>query len=511
MTPLDALGPAKGEILVVEDTPASLALLSELLTGAGHTVRQAPDGELALWTLRLRPAELILLDIHMPGIDGFEVCRRLKADPRTAKTPVIFLSAANAVEEKVRGLALGAVDYITKPYQAEEVLARVQTHLTLAQLSRELESERALLEQRVTERTAELKAEREEMAHVLAALDLAGDGIVIVNAEGRITYANRAMIDTIGAKGVDDLLGLQSEQIGIAGVPIFDADEIEAARERVRRFSQWSGELSTVRPDQPQRGKLLTRLKELPDGGRVAVFTDVTEAHDRERERRRLERQLEQAGKLEALGQLAAGVAHDFNNLLGAILGFAQFLVDDSGEDSRERHYASRIIKAGQQAKSLIGQILSFSNRGETAFERIDLGALIDENIGILKALVSPTTTLNIQAEVENPVLAAQRCHITQVLLNLVINASEALLGKPGTVTIEVGTLDRAASPVQRLTSLSANEGPVQAWTDADGMHHVGVGSLQPDVAYLRLSVIDTGEGMSWASALTAFDPPLLT
>ena len=123
---------AKGEVLIVEDTPASLKLLSDLLGGAGYAVRQAPNGELALWTAQARPPELILLDVRMPGLDGFEVCRRLKEIPSLRQVPVIFLSAQYDTDDKVRGFALGAVDFIAKPFQAEEILARTDAHVRLA-------------------------------------------------------------------------------------------------------------------------------------------------------------------------------------------------------------------------------------------------------------------------------------------------------------------------------------------------------------------------------------------
>ena len=119
--------PSPGEILIIEDTLASLQLLASLLGEAGYAVRTAQDGELGLLSAQARAPDLILLDIRMPGMNGFEVCRRLKADPNTASVPVIFLTALQDAQDKVQGLRLGAVDYITKPYQAEEVLARTHT------------------------------------------------------------------------------------------------------------------------------------------------------------------------------------------------------------------------------------------------------------------------------------------------------------------------------------------------------------------------------------------------
>jgi len=140
---------ARAEILVVEDTPASLELLSELLSQAGYTVRPAQEGRMALRSAQAKPPELILLDVRMPGIDGYEVCRRLKGDARTKDIPVIFLSALREEGDKLRGFELGAVDYIAKPYQPEEVLARVRTHVELRRLQTGLED-------RVAERTAQL-------------------------------------------------------------------------------------------------------------------------------------------------------------------------------------------------------------------------------------------------------------------------------------------------------------------------------------------------------------------
>lgn len=137
------------EVMIVEDTSASLELLCELLTRSGYTVRPAPEGTMALRSAQAKPPDLILLDIRMPGIDGYEVCRRLKSDVRTRDIPVIFLSALRDEADTLRGFALGAVDFIAKPYRPEEVLARVRTHAELHRLKNSLE-------ERVRERTSQL-------------------------------------------------------------------------------------------------------------------------------------------------------------------------------------------------------------------------------------------------------------------------------------------------------------------------------------------------------------------
>ncbi len=119
----------QGSLLVVDDNEMNLDMLSRRLTRNGYDVTVAANGEQALEKAERQTFDVVLLDIMMPGIDGFETCRQLKGDPATRESVVIFLSARGDVSDKVRGLELGAVDYIAKPFQAEEVIARVRTHL----------------------------------------------------------------------------------------------------------------------------------------------------------------------------------------------------------------------------------------------------------------------------------------------------------------------------------------------------------------------------------------------
>lgn len=125
-------------ILIVDDVPANLNLLTTILKQHDYKVRPAPSGVLALEAARHAPPDLILLDIHMPMMDGFEVCRRLKGDEALKEIPVVFISALTETSDKIRAFDAGGVDYITKPFQVEEVLARVRTHLELRRTRREL-------------------------------------------------------------------------------------------------------------------------------------------------------------------------------------------------------------------------------------------------------------------------------------------------------------------------------------------------------------------------------------
>jgi DNA-binding response OmpR family regulator len=194
----------KGSILVVDDTPANLKLLADTLTAEGYQVLPADSGELALAAVAARPPELILLDIRMPGLDGFEVFRRL----RGRAIPVIFISASTESAERVEGLKLGAVDFITKPFQREELLARVATHLELRRL-------RSGLEQQAVElRQANERLHREqEFARTL--LDNITDGVVACDAKGTLVLFNRAAREWHGM----DALALPPEEW--AGITTF--------------------------------------------------------------------------------------------------------------------------------------------------------------------------------------------------------------------------------------------------------------------------------------------------
>jgi len=145
-------------LLIVDDNATNLHVLSDVLDDAGFEVRVAQNGEMALQKVEYDPPDLILLDVMMPGLNGFETCERLKADSKTKEIPVIFMTALSETVDKVRGLSLGAVDYITKPFQQDEVLARVRTHLQISRLTKSLAEQNLQLRAEVR---ARMKAEED--------------------------------------------------------------------------------------------------------------------------------------------------------------------------------------------------------------------------------------------------------------------------------------------------------------------------------------------------------------
>lgn len=142
----------QSNILVADDSVNDLRLLTEILAGIGYAVRPSIDGEAALASIRAETPDLILLDVRMPKMDGFDVCRQLKSDAVLSAIPVIFLSASERIEDKVKAFTAGAVDYITKPYQTDEILARVRTHLSLNAMKKELEKSNVSMAREISER-----------------------------------------------------------------------------------------------------------------------------------------------------------------------------------------------------------------------------------------------------------------------------------------------------------------------------------------------------------------------
>lgn len=182
------------DILIVDDMPDNLHILSQTLKRFGYKVRAVMDGELAIAAAQAAVPDLIMLDVDMPGMDGYETCRRLKADVRTADAPVIFISALGEVNDKIKAFQVGGVDYVTKPFHIEEVQARIETHLALRKLSLELESTNLMLELHLAELNKARKAEHEQ--RLLA--ETLRDSIAALNSSLNYEEVLNLILDNLG-------------------------------------------------------------------------------------------------------------------------------------------------------------------------------------------------------------------------------------------------------------------------------------------------------------------------
>ncbi len=477
-----------GTILVVDDEPESLTLLTDILRGAGYQVRPADEGQLALESVQAKVPDLILLDIRMPGMDGFQVCRQLKARKESRGIPLIFISAAGELEERVEGLRLGAVDFILKPFRSEELLARVGTHLELGRLRVELET-------RVAERTAELRLANEQLRRDLVernlieqALresegrfrDLADTAPVIIwvaGPDGEMTFCNRPGLDFAGRTMADlpergwknyvhpdDLRRLHPEFCAIM---------------EGRRPFQLEARLR--RADGEYRWMLHTGIPRFVDRvyiGHIGTMIDITDLKSNHE-------QMVATQKLESLGTLAAGIAHDFNNLLGSICAQVDLALSESPSDSPVREILDGIGAVAVRGSEILNLIMDYADsKGDNAgFELVNLSSLIEEMVRFLRIFISKKAELKIDLDHNLEAIPLNTAQIRRVVMNLVTNASEALEGQEG--LIRIGT---ASARLDR------------------GAGFCGGTSLSPG-EYVVLTVSDTGCGMTEQAQTRAFDP----
>jgi signal transduction histidine kinase/CheY-like chemotaxis protein len=213
-------------------------------------------------------------------------------------------------------------------------------------------------------------------------------------------------------------------------------------------------------------------------------------------ERRRIEDQLRQAAKMEAVGRLASGIAHDFNNMIGAIAGFASFLVEDLPPATTQRRFAARIAQVCDHAKEVVKQVLAFGRIGDVERRLLDLRGLIAQDEPLLRSALSPPTRLTVDLGSAPLPMVVNAGQVHQVLLNLCLNANDALDGAPGAITITLARLD-PGHPDRRLGSAEGEAGVACA---------VG-GQLDPERSYAAIRVGDTGCGMDQATLDRVFEP----
>ena len=473
-------------ILVVDDDSQSLRLLTDTLTGAGYRVRPADSGELALASVGAVAPELILLDIRMPGMDGFDVCRRLKANPKSRGIPVVFLSAAGQVEDRVHALRLGAADFISKPFQAPELLARVHIHMELGLL-------RAHLEQQVAERTAELRLanerlcleleERRRAEHELRESEerfrnlanRAPVGIWVLDADQGVTFYNRRALAFLGRKMAD--------RCACQWTDFVHPDDLEEVSSKYRSAvvgrRSFRIECRVRRTTGKYRWMLHTGVPRFIGGvysgyiGTSLDITDLKRAHER----------MIVNQKLESLGVLSAGVAHDFNNLLGTIMAESDLALSDLAEDSPSRSNVERIAAIATRASEIVNLLMTYAGDRDLAIEAVDLSKITAEVLFLMRPPLSNTAVIDVNLAKDLPAVQANMAQIRQVVLNLITNASEALKGKGGKITVRTGLVHIGkAAAAKRKVDLP--------WGD-----------------YCYLEVSDTGCGMTAQTQSKAFDP----
>ncbi|WP_157619257.1 hybrid sensor histidine kinase/response regulator [Skermanella stibiiresistens] len=350
-----------------------------------------------------------------------------------------------------------------------------------------------------TDITAQKQAEH-LLRHRLTALEASIDGVAILDQAGAFTYLNDSHARMHGFDGARDVMGR-------SWLSLYSAAErarLKAdALPRLIDEGRWRGEAIGRRRDGGTFAQELT-LTGLDDGGMVYIVRDISERRRAEVERARLTEQFHQAQKLEAIGRLAGGIAHDFNNILAAMMGYASFLVEDLDPAAPEHEFAMQLMVAGERAKRLVQQILAFSRSEGIERETVNMIAVLDETVALLRATLPKSINLVSRVDAVSALVHANPTQMSQVLMNLCVNAADAIGGGPGELSLEIDmpSLDggyadglRAALDL-RGDLIPARIGP----GERPGSTRMWVGVLPINqelrVRYVRITVGDTGTGM---------------
>ena len=191
-------------ILIVDDSSIDVEVLKDILKRGGYKIRSVSRGQIALNTVKDQPPDLILLDVKMPEMDGYEVCRRLKSDKQSQGIPVIFISALDMFEDRIKGFRAGGVDYITKPFHPEEILARIETHLILRGMQKKLELKNCQLQQEIADRRQAEKLLQEKEARYRAIVETFDGYIYICSRDYRVEFMNKQFIERTGYDGTGE-------------------------------------------------------------------------------------------------------------------------------------------------------------------------------------------------------------------------------------------------------------------------------------------------------------------
>jgi PAS domain S-box-containing protein len=412
---------AHGPVLLVDDNPINLQILYKTLQNCGYRLLIAKDGETALEIARKAKPCLILLDIMMPGMDGYEVCATLKADRETKNIAVIFLSALEDSSAKVKGFSVGGVDYISKPFQADEVVARVRNHIKIHRLEREL-----------AKRNHELEAENQQILNAIS------EGIIGLDKVGRIAMINPSASVITGWSAADCL----GEKLSFLG--LFDSDDSDIDEEQTLPYRSYHlgmpcySELEWI--SRRDRSSLAVSISCTPraEGGAVMVIRDVSEWVNNEEALRRAREELESQRqnmahleRLSTMGEMAAGIAHEVNQPLTAVTNYSRvakrLLQQQPCDTDKLGELIDKLEVQAARASDVIQRVRSFVKKPNAGREPLDPNALIAEVIALAEVDSRVNdVSVHFTPQDDLPWVNADPVQIQQVALNLIRNAIEA-------------------------------------------------------------------------------------
>jgi len=420
-------------ILIVDDKPENLSVLFSLLNEL-YEVLAAESGVVALDIIRSSKPDLILLDIMMPELDGYELCSIVKSSEYTKDIPIIFMSALSETSDKVRGFELGAVDYIIKPFQQEEVVARIKTHLSIKLLTEELSNINKSLEQKVSERTEKLQSEIQEKEKITNELkesekrfrtlfEGAPDPILLIDQEsGEVIDGNQAaadifemtLIDLLGTNEVD--LFMPSEQDSIININMpFHA----MGRKRIYKNNLIKKGGTKIPVE--------ISVKTLVVGSDLYMLAIIRDISDRIKYEEELKQQRNKAEEMNRLKSIfLANMSHELRTPLISILGFSDILTEEL-KDEELREMAENIKRSGDRLLLTFNTLLDLidveSGKIKPNFERIILRDLADEMYTQFKPKADIKNIELLFDVDQNILIHSDRRMTIEILKNIIDNA----------------------------------------------------------------------------------------
>ncbi len=473
-------------VLVVDDERLNRELIKLMLAPDGFEVDAAANGEEAMAILAHHPPDLIILDVMMPGMDGYAVARAVKENPDTQNIPVIMVTALDDHDARMRGLRAGAEDFLSKPVDRAELCARVKNLLRLKAYGDYYGKYSETLEREVQARTADLAERSKRLEEQTTALlrseertnyALGGARMGVWELDvgtWRMTWSD-TMAPVFGLTSRDAPTGIT------AFLDLVHSDDrkavADALAEAVRAGTDFAMEFRICWPDGSARW-LIGRAHMMRDAANnpvrlLGVAADIGD-------RKSLEAQFRQAQKMEAVGQLAGGVAHDFNNLLTVIMSYADLVLHDLKPGDTSHADLLQVVAAAESAAGLTKQLLAFSRKQVLEPTIVDVNALVKLMDKMLGRLLGGRIKLVTILYPELRAVRADRGQLEQVLMNLAVNARDAM-PRGGRLIVETAEVELDGSDVTEV--------------------------VNPVGSYVTLTVRDTGVGMDTTTLERLFEP----
>jgi len=476
-------------ILGVDDKAENLLALEMIVEDLDVNLVRAFSGEEALALLEMKEFALILMDVRMPGLDGYETAELIRRRLEDRQIPIIFITAVNREERHVfKGYVSGAVDYLSKPIDPEVLKKKVGIFLELHRQKRCLSEKAAQLESANRRISLQQQALADSEVRFRTAFEQSFQFMAILDSQGKVVELNELAKKLCGDyRG--EIVGQYLWNICWIG----QYEENQRLQEVICRAAMGEPICDEARfTDIDGRIHFLSRsISPVTDeSGRVVYITfqghDITSRVQAENEKHSLELLLQQAQKMEALGALAGGIAHDFNNVLSVIIGNADLAEKNCTAASPLRMFIQRIREAGDKAKDLVRQILSFSRQAEIEKVVVQPSKIILESVTLLRSSIP--TTIDIEHDIDSDcgAVLADPTQYHQIIMNLCTNAFHAMESCGGKLTIRLR----------------------EQWLEGDGLFDELEG--RPG-SYAHLSVADSGSGIDQKTMAKIFDPYFTT